>query len=44
MCDLVCDNYLHQMVVAPTRHQNLLDLLLTDQSDIVVGVPKVPAS
>ena len=30
--------YLHQMVVAPTRHQNLLDLVLTNQPDIVAGV------
>ena len=41
MCDLVCDNYLHQMVVAPTRYQNLLDLVFTNQPDIVVGVQVV---
>ena len=38
MCDLVRDNYFHQMVDVPTRHQNLLDLVLTNQPDIVVGV------
>ena len=41
MCDLVRDNYLHQMVVAPTRYQNLLDLVFTNQPDIVVGVQVV---
>ena len=41
MCDLVRDNYLHQMVVAPCRYQNLLDLVFTNQPDIVVGVQVV---
>ena len=38
LCDLVRDNYLHQMVVDPTRNQNLLDLVFTNQPDIVEGV------
>ena len=41
MCDLVHDNYLHQMVVAPTRHQNILNLVFTNQPDIVSGVQVV---
>ena len=41
MCDLVRDNYLHQMVVSPTRHQSLLDLVLTNQPDMVAGVKVV---
>ena len=41
MYDLVRDNYLHQMVVTPTRYQNLLDLVFTNQPDIVVGVQVV---
>ena len=38
MCELVRDNYLYQLVETPTCHQNLLDLVLTNQPDIVVGV------
>lgn len=38
MCDLVHDNYIYQMLVAPTHHQNLLDLVFTNQPDILVGV------
>ena len=38
MCDLVSDNFLHQMVVDPTRNFNLLDLVFTNQPDIVVGI------
>ena len=34
MCDLVHDNYLHQMVVDHTRKHNLLHLVLTNQPDI----------
>ena len=38
MCDLVRDKYLLQMVVSPIRHQSLLDLVLTNQPDMVAGV------
>ena len=42
MCDLVCDNYFYQMVVAPTRHQNLLDLVFTNQPVGVQVVDNLP--
>ena len=41
MCELIRDNYLYQMVVDPTRNQNLLDLVLTNQPDIVKNVQVV---
>ena len=42
MSDLVCDNYFYQMVVAPTCHQNLLDLVFTNQPVGVQIVDNLP--
>jgi len=38
LCDIVRDNFLHQLVKDPTRHFNVLDLVFTNQPDLVEDV------
>ena len=38
LCDLVRDNFLHQLVLDPTRENSLLDLVLTNQPDLILDV------
>ena len=38
LCDKVCDNFLHQLVKDPTHHLNVLDLVFTNQPDLVEDV------
>ena len=39
MCDLVQDNFLHQMVKDPTRYCNLLDLDIVQDVQVVDNLP-----
>ena len=41
LCDLVRDNFLQQLVLSPTRENNLLDLVLTNQPDLILDVTVV---
>ena len=38
LCDLVRDDFLHQLVLNPTRESSLLDLVLTNQPDLILDV------
>ena len=38
LCDIVRDNFLHQLVKDPTRYLNLLDLVFTNQPNLIEDV------
>ena len=41
MCSIVNDNFLTQMVMFPTRQNNILDLILVNNSDMISSVHRV---
>ena len=38
LLDIVQDNFLHQLVQEPTRNQNILDLVLTNNVDLINNI------